>query len=159
MWPDRSTWPHHRHRPSSRAFSIPAALTGQRGWNTGHLHSSITGKGPVFPTRLPPPHTKTEWRRKHRQIRGNSPKTLLRRFGCRVKMAFPRNTFLKERVRMRERHKALLTLLVALCRTLSYLCWLVVMFEFTSTQSDTLVIQASVSDVTCLHLFRCANVS
>lgn len=75
----------------------------QRGWNTGHTQSSIRGKGPVFPPRQPPPppRLKTTWRTKHRPNRGNSPKTPWRRYGCRVKMAFLKNTFLKERVRMK----------------------------------------------------------
>ena len=79
------------------AVSIPAE---PRRWNTGHLQSSITGKGPVFPARLLPAHSKTEWRTKRLPFRGNSPKTPWRRSGCRVKMAFPKNTFLKERVRI-----------------------------------------------------------
>lgn len=77
--------------------SIPAEA---RGWNTGHLQRSITGKAPVFPSRFPPRRRKTEWRTKHRWTRGNSPRTLLRRFGCRIKTASLKNTFLKERVRM-----------------------------------------------------------
>lgn len=42
----------------------------------------------------------TPWRTTRRRIRASSPKTRSRRSGCRVKTAFPKSTFLKERVRM-----------------------------------------------------------
>lgn len=97
---DNSTRARESERDHRATGLSPSPQTKQRGWNAGHLQSSITGKGPVFPPRLPPRYMKTRWRTKHRRIRVNSPKTHSRRSGCRVKMAFPKNTFLKERVRM-----------------------------------------------------------
>lgn len=84
-------------RERQPVYQVISITTEQRGWNTGHPPASIRGK---IPPRLPPPHMKTQWRTGRRQTRVNSPKTRSRRFGCRVKMAYLKNTFLKERVRM-----------------------------------------------------------
>lgn len=72
----------------------------------------------MFPPLQPPVPRKTEWRKNHRQIRGNSPKTRSRRSGCLVKMAFLKNTFRKERVRMTTWPPVLAPICEAICPAL-----------------------------------------